>query len=257
MSPDSISFSTVALAIFVVCAGFVLLRGTIRILLGCVVLCLSIWVGFQVWLLAPDLLRAVFGVHLQWLAGVMPCIAFLITFLLGRLLAKFLCSPFQRPADQRPPLTLARLLGIGAFTLIPTCLLVTVAGIVIYHAGAVAEIQQTAGKSQLSAAEDLARNLKASMVKFIPVAWLGKLDPMTDPSRLELAKAITRESKSKKKAEIDPQTGQAIPRAIIVDDPELQNLAREGKFSTLLRHPLLTKALNDPKLKAFLKDLNL
>jgi hypothetical protein len=42
-----------------------------------------------------------------------------------------------------------------------------------------------------------------------------------------------------------------------VDDPELQKLARQGKFGTLLRHPLLTKALEDPKLQALLKDLNL
>jgi len=56
---------------------------------------------------------------------------------------------------------------------------------------------------------------------------------------------------------IDPKTGKPIPRAIIVDDPELQGLAREGKFGSLLRHPMLTKALNDPQLKAFLKDLKL
>ena len=43
----SLNLTTIALAIFVVCAGFVLLRGAIRILLGCVVLGASAWVGFR------------------------------------------------------------------------------------------------------------------------------------------------------------------------------------------------------------------
>jgi hypothetical protein len=45
---------------------------------------------------------------------------------------------------------------------------------------------------------------------------------------------------------IDPETGLPYPRAIIVDDPELADLAREGRFSTILRHPLLSEALKDP-----------
>jgi hypothetical protein len=47
----------------------------------------------------------------------------------------------------------------------------------------------------------------------------------------------------------DPQTGRPYPRAIIVDDPELMDLAREGRFSTLLRHPLLSEALKDPMIR--------
>ena len=56
---------------------------------------------------------------------------------------------------------------------------------------------------------------------------------------------------------MNPRTGEPIPRAIIVDEPVLQKLAREGKFDTLLRHPLLTKALADPKIQKLLHDLNL
>jgi hypothetical protein len=259
MSPDLISFSTIALAIFVICAGFVLLRGIMRIFLGCVVLGGSAWVGLRLWQLGPDLVRACFGNYVPWLAGVIPIVGFIITFLLGRMLVKFLYSPFQNTADEypKPPLTLTRLLGAAFFTLIPTCLVATIVAILIYHAGAVTEIRDSAGKAPHSRMADTALALKASVLKSIPQAWLQLFDPTTDPSRLELAKAITRESKTPSKPVIDPKTGEAIPRAIIVDDPELQGLAREGKFGTLLRHPLLTKTLEDPKIKALLKDLNL
>ena len=39
----------------------------------------------------------------------------------------------------------------------------------------------------------------------------------------------------------DPATGKPIPRAIVVDDPELTGLARKGRYGDLLRHPVLTK----------------
>ena len=83
------------------------------------------------------------------------------------------------------------------------------------------------------------------------------LDPLAEPSRLALAKLVTVQAESPLEPVIDPRTGKPIPRAIIVEDSELQTLAREGKFGTLLRHPLLTKALNDPKVQALIKDLNL
>ncbi|MEI8039210.1 MAG: hypothetical protein WCJ14_12545, partial [Verrucomicrobiota bacterium] len=134
MSHDSINLTTVALAIFVVCAGFVLLRGAIKIFLGCLVLGASAWVGFRMWNLAPELIHATFGAHLQWLATALPIAAFLITFLIGRILVNFLASPFQPADGQRPPLTLARLLGAALFTLIPTALVITLLAVLIYHA---------------------------------------------------------------------------------------------------------------------------
>lgn len=258
MSPELISFITVALAIFIVCAGFVLLRGAMRMFIGCAILTSSAWVGFRTWQLAPDLVKACFGTHLQWLTGVLPVIAFLVTFILARTVVKFISAPFQNPANDLPPapLTLTRLLMGVFFTLIPTVLVGTIAAILIYHAGAVTELRDTAGNKQHSRLEVLALDLKKSVVAWIPQKWLQVFDPLIDPSRLALAKAIAQEAKSPHKPEIDPATGKPIPRAIIVDDPELQNLVHEGRFSTLLRHPLLTKPLQDPKVQAFLKDLH-
>ena len=48
---------------------------------------------------------------------------------------------------------------------------------------------------------------------------------------------------------VDPATGKPYPRAVVVADPALQGLARQKDFSSLLRHPNLTRALDDPKVK--------
>jgi len=255
MPPASINLTTVALAIFVVCAGFVLLRGAIKILLGCLVLGSSAWVGFRVWSLAPEFIHATFGAHLPWLATGLPIAAFLITWLVGRILVNFFTSPFQPAEGERPPLTLGRLLGAALFTLIPTALVITLLAVLIYHAGSVAEIRHTAGQAPPSPSSDFIQSLKSSVEKSIPAEWLKLFDPLVDPARLALAKIIAEQSQPH--PVIDPQSGKPVPRAIIVNDPELQNLARDGSFATLLRSPLLTKALNDPNVQAILKKLNL
>jgi len=78
---------------------------------------------------------------------------------------------------------------------------------------------------------------------------MDKMDPLTSQQRLRLAKMIAANTDKPLEPVIDPDTGKPIPRAIIVDSPELESLAREGRFSTLLRHPLLTKLLADPEVR--------
>ena len=248
-----LNLTTIALSIFVVCAGFVLLRGIIRILLGCLVLGGSAWVGLRLWQMAPDLVKACVGNHFEWVAAALPVAGFLLTFVIGRTVVRFLSSPFTRSDGERPPLTLGRLFGVAVFTLIPTCLIVTLLAIVIYHAGSVAEIKTAASPATPTPASDLVQSLKTSVEKSIPQSWLQWFDPLADPSRVALAKVITEQSRPHRPPEFDPATGKPIPRAIIVNDPELQNLARDGRFSALLRSPLLTKALNEPKIQEFLK----
>lgn len=255
MSFDSINIVTIGLALFVICAGFVLVRGTLRILLNCLVLGISTWVGFRVWHQAPELVKAISGSKEPLLVTAAPFVAFIIAFIIGRTIVRFLLSPLRKGADERPPLTAPRLFGLGVFSLIPTCVIGLVVAAVIYHVGSISEIKQAAGKS--GPASSQIQSLKSFVEKSIPSQWLKIIDPSADPDRLTLAKAISRQSASPLKPVIDPKTGKPIPRAIIVDDPELQGLAREGKFGSLLRHPMLTKALNDPQLKAFLKDLKL
>ncbi len=263
MSPDSIpqiSLGTAALVIFAVCAGFVLLRGMTRVFVGTVVLALSAWLGFQVWQQAPALAFDWTGKSLPWLTTTLPVAAFLTSFILLRIIAKTIARPLGKPPAEAPPVSLARIAFRLAFALIPTALICLIGATVIHHTGAVAEIRAYSDKATgmpETAPDGFSQQLKKSVEATFPESWLTRLDPLTQPSRLNLAKLIAAQSEAPLKPAIDPQTGRPIPRAIIVDDPQLQNLAREGKFGTLLRHPLLTKSLADPKIRKLLGDLSL
>jgi hypothetical protein len=265
MSPDSIpqiSLGTAALIIFLVCAGFVMLRGITRMLVGSIVLAASAWIGFQVWQKAPTLSVEWTGRSLDSIAHILTGGAFLISFILLRTIAKFMARPFGRKSDDEPkkPVSINRLAFRLLLALIPTTIICLIGATLIHHTGSVAELrafsEKSLGLNEASPAK-FSQQLKSSIEAALPESWIKALDPLTDSSRLTLAKAITAQSESPLEPAINPATGEVIPRAIIVEDPELETLAREGKFGTLLRHPLLTQALADPKVQSLLKDLNL
>ena len=261
VSPDSIpslSLGTAALLIFAVCAGFVLLRGMTRMIIGTVILGLSTWIGFQVWQQAPSLSIDWTGKSLPWITTGAPVTAFLIAFFLLRKIVKMIAKPFGKSSEATTPRSLAMKVIMLLFALIPTSLIWLTGIALVHHQGSVAEVRSYSGTSRgikETPTDSFAERLKSTIESALPTAWITVLDPLTQPSRIALAKLITARSASPLKPVIDPRTGKPIPRAIIVDDPELQSLAREGKFSTLLRHPLLTKALADPKIQKLLHDL--
>ncbi|MEY3897155.1 MAG: hypothetical protein RLZZ214_2676 [Verrucomicrobiota bacterium] len=263
MSLDSLpqlSLGTAALIIFVLCAGFVLLRGISRMIIGTAVLGLSVWIGFRIWQIAPSLSVDWTGKSLAWITNGLPVGAFLGSFLLIRLIANAVVRPFKKPAGNSIPRTLAGTVSRLVFALVPTSLICVIVATIAHHTAAVADVRASSEKSAglaKPAPDTFSQRLKSAVDTAVPEKWLTMLDPLTDSSRLTLAKLIAAQSESPRQPVINPQTGKPIPRAIIVDDPALQKLAREGKFDTLLRHPLLTKALNDPKIQQLLRDLSL
>jgi hypothetical protein len=264
MSPDSIpqiSLGTAALMIFLVCACFVMLRGMTRMIVGSAVLAISAWCGFFIWQKAPALSVEWFGKSIGLVTTGLPIAAFLVAYFLLRKTARAIARPFSASdQDSKPSSPVLRLAFRLLLALIPTSIISLIGAVFIHHTGSVAELrgisEKKSGAAQ-PAAPHFSQQLKSSIERVLPASWLRALDPLAEPSRLALAKAIAAQTGNPPKPYIDPLTGEAFPRAIIVDDPELQNLAREGKFGTLLRHPLLTQALNDPQVQAFLKDLNL
>ncbi|MEX1048554.1 MAG: hypothetical protein WED15_03435 [Akkermansiaceae bacterium] len=258
MSPDSIpqlSLGTAALAIFALCAGFVLLRGMTRMIIGTLVLGLSAWAGFLVWQLAPGLAVDLTGKSTQWITTGLPAAASVAVFFLLRKMSQLIASPFGAPSPSRPPRSAFGVAFRLLLAIIPTALIWLIGAAVVHHRGSIDEVRAASEKSE-NPQETFSQRVKSALDATFPPAWIEKLDPHAAPSRLALAKLITAQSDTPPAPAIDPGTGRPIPRAIIVDDPELQNLAREGNFGTLLRHPLLTKALEDPKIQALLKDLN-
>jgi hypothetical protein len=94
--------------------------------------------------------------------------------------------------------------------------------------------------------------MKKSLSDPIPDKLMNWLDPMASKPRVRLAKMIAAGAKTPLEPVTNPATGKPYPRAIIVNDPALNNLARQGRFSILLRHPQLSKALKDPKIRRVL-----
>ena len=263
MSPESIpqlSLGTAALIIFAVCACFVALRGMTRMIIGTVVLSASAWIGFRIWQMAPTLSVQLTGKSLPWLTNGLPFLAFIVCFFLIRKIAKTITRPFGKSDEEAKPRSIIRTAFNLLLALFPTSLIWLIGATLVHHNGSIAEVRAFSEKSNgiaETAPNGFSQRLKSSVEDAVPESWLKLLDPLTEPSRINLAKLITAQSESPLKPVINPQTGKPIPRAIVVDDPELQNLAREGNFGTLLRHPLLTKALADPKVKKLLKDLSL
>jgi hypothetical protein len=259
-SIPQISLGTAALIIFAVCAGYVMLRGMTRMLVGTLVLCASGWIAFLAWQHAPAWSIAWTGQITAPITLGLPLAGFLAAFFLIRLLAKCLVRPFGKPEIERSSTSIITRALRLPLALIPAAMLWLVGAVVVHHAGSIAEIQASSEKSPAGdepAAAGYTRRLKESVQAALPESWLAWLDPLADPSRINLAKLIAARAADPREPVIDPATGRPIPRAIIVDDPELQNLARDGDFATLLRHPHLTKALEDPQLKALLRNLNL
>jgi hypothetical protein len=260
-SIPQLSLGTAALVIFLLCAGFVLLRGMTRMLVATALLALSAWVGLLAWNAAPALSVDWFGASLAWFTTAFPAAAFLSTLLVLWKLCTWIASPFSEDAKQRikAPFSMALTMMRLGVALIPAALLCLIGAGALIHFGSVAEVRDFAENPSHKASQSASwlQNLRSSLQQVLPESLLNRLDPLAEPSRVKLAKLIAAQAESTLEPVIDPATGQAIPRAIIVDDPELQELARNGKFGALLRHPLLTKALKDPKVQALLKEFQL
>jgi uncharacterized membrane protein required for colicin V production len=260
--PDSLpqlSLGTAALIVFSVCAGFVLLRGITRMIIGTAVLGVSVWIAFRVWQIAPSLSIEWTGKSPAWITNGLPVAALLVSFFVIRLVVNAVIRPFHKPQGNSIPRTLAGTVSRLVFALVPTALICTIVAIITNHAAAVADVRASSAKAgglPDAAPASFSQRLRSAVEAKVPGKWLRILDPLTDPSRVALAKLIAAQSESPLAPVINPETGKPIPRAIIVDDPALQKLAREGKFDTLLRHPLLTKALADPKIQNLLRDLS-
>jgi hypothetical protein len=230
-------------------------------MIGTVVLALSAWNGFLVWQAAPSVSVEWFGKSVGLITTGLPIAAFLVSFVLIRRMAKAVVSPFGDKRDgESPSPSVIRMAFRLLLALIPTALICLIGATLIHHTGSIAEVrafsEKNLGIDDATPAKFIQR-LKSSVAAALPDSWLKALDPLAEPSRLALAKIVTAQAESPLEPVIDPRTGQPIPRAIVVEDSELQALAREGKFGTLLRHPLLTKALEDPKVRALIKDLQL
>jgi len=244
------------LVILLICLGLVLLRGIAKIIVGSAILAASAWIALVTWQISPTLCYELLGKSDGFLVFALPIFAFGVSFWLLIKALRFILTPFEMfQSGERPKTSLLS----GLLTaLVPTFILFLIAASLIHHFGTIEEIKSFAHSSSSSPPPSHSRikNFKQSIDSILPGSWLRKLDPLTGPDRVQTAKLVTRRTQQPPTPVIDPETGQPYPRAIIVDDPELQNLVRQNKFGALLRHPILTKATQDPIVQKLLRHLN-
>ncbi|HEY8960869.1 MAG TPA: hypothetical protein VIM57_01600 [Luteolibacter sp.] len=239
-----LSLGSAALIVFLVCAVLVFLRGMLRILIGSAVIAASVYTALWAVREAPAIGIRYTGEPRAWISTALPIVAGLLTFFLLRFLIRFIV----KPGGEKPTVG-SRFAGLF-LALIPAALLCLAGALLVHHFGSVAELRTYAEKSAGDGQSKIAaftRDLKKSLEKAIPSAWLAFLDPATDHARLTLAKLIARQENASLKAEVPKE--EPILRAIVVDEKELRALAREKRYGTLLQHPKIDKALADPKVQ--------
>lgn len=245
-----ISLGTAALIIFGICAIYMFLRGILRTIVNAACLTLSAWVGFRIWQQAPSLAIEWTGKPSELIATGLPLLAGLASFFVLRKLLRLIHTPAKAPVESIKESNPRTLFAKLALALIPTTLLWLTAATFLHHVSAVAEIRNSAELGAVAPdAKNLAGRLKNSLSVAVPEDLMDWLDPLTTEPRLRLAKMIAASGDKPLDRVVNPETGKPYPRAIIVNDPELIHLAEEGRFSTLLRHPLLSEALKDPMIR--------
>jgi hypothetical protein len=246
---SQISLGAAVLLIFAVCAVYMLIRGLLRTISSLSVLGLSIWIGFLTWQKAPSLAFQWTNQTSPLITTGLPILTFILSFILIRKILRFFFTPISTQPeeyDDAPPPSRS-FAGKLFVTFIFATAFCLIAAAVLHHITSVAEIRDHAKNGE--AQNNFAMRLKNSLTSAIPASLMDKLDPLASEPRVQLAKMIASHTENPSTSGVDPNIGQSIPRAEIVDNPELVSLAKKGRFSTLLRHPLLTEAINDPLVK--------
>lgn len=249
--PD-ISLGTTALIIVAACAVIAAARGLARLFLGVFLLAAAVLSGFWMWQFGPTLARQWIDPPPPWLATLIAVVTGILTFFGLRWILRVLTDPLGRKktdsGKERKPSTIRRAVGV-LVSIIPAAIILFVIAAVLRHAGSISELrtfaETRAGATSEPVPSFLAR-LKTSIESSIPSDWFQFIDPLTDDARLALAKWIAVGPHEPPEPVLDPDTGQAVPRAALVEDEELRDLARRGRYSEILRDPRIDAALEDP-----------
>ena len=249
------TLGTAALVILLACAGYVVARGVARMIAGLLLLAASGWLAYQTWRHAPEIAVAYFGKPLPAVTLGLPAVVFGTSFWVLLRLGRLVLNPFGERTAPKPasfPRSIGSFVARVLFALVPAGLICAVAAGAIRFAGSAAEVDAFArkaqGRDQVGIAATL-QGLKTEVEKSLPSAVLEFVSPASEPSRVAMAKAVIERMlrpDQPPQPVIDPSTGRPIPRAVPVDEPELRELARTGRFSDLLRHPLLAPSAEPP-----------
>jgi hypothetical protein len=244
---SQLSLGAFVLVIVIICAGFALMRGAFRLIINTIILGVSITAGYWVWVMTPGWNDKIMANPPSWSAFILPITASLITFIILRKIIRFILRPFGNVGGA-PSSFFGKIFSLS-FSLVPSILLCITGATALRHIGSLDQIRNPA-------ASNTSVLLKKTIDQYIPPAWLQKLDPLTDPSRITLASLVSLASKNHVPRAIPIEEEDHL-RNTVLSDPELQKLIREQRYGDLLRDPKLNKALEDPRIQKALQQLQL
>jgi hypothetical protein len=260
-SIPQLSLGTAAALIFGAIASLAVLRGLLRIIWGTTVLCISGLAAFFSWQHAHSLGQEWFEKEPSWFSVALPLLTFLLSFFLLRAISRFVARPLGEPNEEvaeknrRSPIRWAATLLLS---LIPTSLIWFAGATLLRHAGSVAELRtyvENIAQEPVSERTAFIAKLKEDIENTIPSDWFSKVDPLTSDLRLTLAKLISSGEDPAPKAIAVLE--EPDMKALILGDPQLTQLAREGRYSEILRDPRLDRMLENDNLREVLQGLDL
>jgi hypothetical protein len=245
MSHPYVSLGAIVVGIAVVCAVIATLRGVFRLIIHTSMLTCAIWVAYRVWMLAPAWGGMWFPHPPSWLPYMIPAAAGILTLLILRKCYRFLSSPLQF-LTAKPESSSGKWIS-ASLSLIPSALLCLIAALLIRHLGTLRQVEDPTTRA-------ISVLWKDAIDRYIPPAWLQRIDPITDPLRLTLAQWISFSG------------GSSVPRAIPVSDPQALDpswvadpkwraLLEQKRYGEILRDPQVEQALRDPRVQKVLLEL--
>lgn len=241
------SLAMIAMGITAASAAFALLRGAFRLVVATAMLAASLLVAYWVWMETPGWWDRVWQNPPAWVPFLLPAIAGVAAFFLLRKILKTILNPFGTIGG-RPVSPVGKLFSL-TLSLVPTALLCLTVAIAIRHIGT---LQQVANPDS----QKTSALWKKVIDRYIPPAWMQRIDPLTDPSRLTLAQWISFLSEEHIPRAIPVSDPDALEESVL-RDPKLQKFSQERRYGDLLRDPALEKALQDPRVQQVLRELKL
>lgn len=242
---SQLSLGIIVTIIAVICAGFAMLRGAFRLIISTALLAVALLVAYWVWMETPGVGERMMKQPPPWFPFVLPAIAGVATFTVVRKVVRIVMKPFGNVGGT-PSSFFGKIFSLG-FSLVPTSLLCITGATAIRHLGTLEEIKdpKTQGTTSL---------LKKTIDQYIPPAWLQRLDPLTDPSRITLAQLLSMAQDDYIPRAI-PVAEEQLLRDAVLDDPKLQQLSKDQRFGDILRDPAIDAALKDPRILKALQEL--
>jgi hypothetical protein len=250
---SKLSLGGITVLIFTACAGFSLLRGLFRMLIGTATLCAAGYTGYVVWGHFPSF------AGLPWLSYAVPIAAGLVVFIFLTKVVGFFSKPFSGAGEGAGERTLVQKIGRLAFSLVPASALWFSGATALRHFGSVAEVGAFADSANQTKPTDRMTFLaeaKGLIDKYLPAGAFQKIDPLSDTARVKLAKLIAAGDSGTPLKAI-PVLEEPEIRNLILNDPQLRELARERRYGDILRDPRLDHVIDNPDLKRLLAGLSL